>query len=149
MSAGVAALVAIESFTANLQASVREQSQALLGADLAMGSAGPFSPAAEATLDAIAAQAGPATERARTISFSAMAYVSRTAGTRLVQVVAVDGGYPFYGEMKTDPPGEWARLAQGGGVVVDPSLLLALDAKAGDVLSLGDARFPIRAPFWR
>ena len=145
VSAGVAALVAIESFTANLQASVREQSQALLGADLAMGSASAFSPAAEATLDAIAAQAGPATQRARTISFSAMAYVSRTTGTRLVQVVAVDGGYPFYGEMKTDPPGAWARLAPGGGVVVDPSLLLALDAKVGDVLSLGDAHFPIRA----
>ena len=59
--------------------------------------------------------------------------------------VAVEGGYPFYGEMKTDPPGEWARLAQGGGVVVDPSLLLALDAKVGDILSLGDAHFPIRA----
>jgi putative ABC transport system permease protein len=145
VSAGVAALVAIESFTANLQASVREQAQALLGADLAMGSASPFSPAAEATLAAIAAQAGPGTRQARTISFSAMAYIARTAGTRLVQVVAVDGGYPFYGEMKTDPPGEWARLAGGGGVVVDPSLLLALDAKAGDVLALGDARFTIRA----
>jgi putative ABC transport system permease protein len=145
VSAGVAALVAIESFTVNLQASVREQSQALLGADLQMGSASPFSPAAEATLDAIAAQAGRGTQRARTISFSAMAYVSRTTGTRLVQVVAVDGGYPFYGEMKTDPPGEWARLAAGGGVVVDPSLLLALDAKVGDLLSLGDAQFPIRA----
>ena len=59
VSAGVAALVAIESFTANLQASVREQSQALLGADLAMGSASAFSPAAEATLDAIARAGGP------------------------------------------------------------------------------------------
>ena len=145
VSAGVAALVAIEGFTANLQASVREQSQALLGADLAMGSASVFSPAAEQTLDAIAGQAGPGTQRARTVSFSAMAYIPRTAGTRLVQVVAVEGGYPFYGEMKTDPPGEWARLAQGGGVIVDPSLLLALDAKVGDVLSLGDERFPIRA----
>jgi putative ABC transport system permease protein len=145
VSAGVAALVAIESFTANLQASVREQSQALLGADLAMGSASAFSPAAEATLAAIEAQAGPGTRRARTISFSAMAYIERTAGTRLVQVVAVEGGYPFYGEMKTEPPGEWARLTGGGAVVVDPSLLLALDAKVGDVLVLGDSRFTIRA----
>ena len=145
VTAGVAAHVAIEGFTANLVDSVREQSQALLGADLALGSANAFSPAAEATLDAIAAQAGPATARARTTSFSAMSYVSRTAGTRLVQVVAVEGGYPFYGEMKTDPPGEWARLAVGGGVVVDPSLLLALEARVGDTLALGEGRFTIRA----
>jgi putative ABC transport system permease protein len=145
VTAGVAALVAIDGFTTNLVASVRDQSQALLGADLAMGSANPFSPAAEATLDAIAAQAGPGTARARTISFSAMAFVSRTTGTRLVQVVAVEGGYPFYGEMKTEPAGEWTHLGEGGTVVVDPSLLLALDAKVGDTLSMGDARFRIRA----
>jgi putative ABC transport system permease protein len=145
VTAGVAALVAIESFTVNLQASVREQAQALLGADLKLSSSSRFSPAAEATLDAITAQAGPGTERARTTSFSAMAYVSRTTGTRLVQVVAVDGGYPFYGEIKTDPPGAWASLTAGGGVVVDPSFLLALDAKVGDTLSLGEARLTIRA----
>ena len=145
VSAGVAALVAIESFTANLQASVREQSQSLLGADLALGSASAFTPAAEVTLDAIANQAGPGTQRARTISFSAMAFVPRTSGTRLVQVVAVEGGYPFYGEMKTDPPGAWAGLTGGGGIVVDPSLLLALDARVGDVLSLGDSKLTIRA----
>ncbi len=145
VTAGVAALVAIDGFTTNLVASVRDQSQALLGADLALGSANAFSPAAEKTIAAIAAQAGSATERAHTISFSAMAFISRTTGTRLVQVVAVEGGYPFYGEMKTDPPGEWPRLVEGGAVIVDPSLLLALDAKVGDTLSLGEARFPIRA----
>jgi putative ABC transport system permease protein len=145
VSAGVAALVAIESFTTGLQDSVREQSRALLGADLELGSASPFTPAAERTFADIRAQAGPEAQVARTVSFSAMAFVDRTAGTRLVQVVAVEGGYPFYGEMKTDPPGLWAGLAQGGGVIVDPSLLLSLEAKVGDTLSLGDARLPIRA----
>ena len=145
VSAGVAALVAIESFTTGLQDSVRDQSQALLGADLELGSAAPFTPAAEQTFAAIREQAGPDIQVARTVSFSAMAFVDRTAGTRLVQVVAVEGGYPFYGEMKTDPPGAWAALTGGGGVIVDPSLLLSLDAKVGDTLSLGDSKFAIRA----
>ena len=145
VSAGVAALVAIESFTTGLQDSVREQSQALLGADLQLGSASPFTPAAEEAFTAIRAQAGAGAQAARTVSFSAMAFVDRTAGTRLVQVVAVEGGYPFYGEMKTDPPGAWPTLTQGGGVIVDPSLLLALDAKVGDTLSLGDSKLAIRA----
>jgi ABC-type lipoprotein release transport system permease subunit len=48
---GVAALVAISSFTDSLQGSVREQARSLLGADLALGSANRFSPRAEAELE--------------------------------------------------------------------------------------------------
>jgi putative ABC transport system permease protein len=141
---GVAALVAIRSFADNLQDSVRGQARALLGADVAMASAAPFSAAAEDTLQRIAAAGDGRAQVARVTSFGAMAFVEGRPGTRLVQVVAVDGGYPFYGTMNTEPAGQWPRLAAGGGVLVDPSLLLALDAKVGDTLALGEARFPIR-----
>ena len=47
---GTAALVAINSFTDNLRESVGREARALLGADLALSSASPFSPAAEALL---------------------------------------------------------------------------------------------------
>ena len=72
-----------------------------------------------------------------------MAYVPRTSGTRLVQVAAVEGGYPFYGEVRTDPASAWAQLQQGARIVVDPSLLTALGARVGDTLALGEARFVI------
>src|SRR5437016_8293024 len=63
VTAGVAALVAIGSFTRNLQASVREQARSLLGADLMAGSATPFSPRAESLLASIATAARvPGTE---------------------------------------------------------------------------------------
>src|SRR6185503_12315694 len=90
------------------------------------------------------AKAGPAAQEARVARFAGMAYVPRTAGSRLVQVTAVEPGYPFYGAITTDPAGGWAGLAAGGGVLVDPSLLTALDARVGDVLALGEARLPIR-----
>ena len=57
VTAGVAALVAIGSFTRNLQASVREQARALLGADIGLGSATPFTPRAEAWIAELAAAA--------------------------------------------------------------------------------------------
>jgi FMN phosphatase YigB (HAD superfamily) len=50
VSAGVAALVSINSFSANLQASVQQQARAVLGADLALGSGNAFSARAEALL---------------------------------------------------------------------------------------------------
>ena len=137
---GVAALVAIGSFTDNLRDSVRGQARALLGADFALTSRRPLPAAAEAVLDTLARQGGRV---ARLTSFSAMAYVPRTSGTRLVQVAAVEPGYPFYGRIHTDPTDAWDRLQQGGLVVVDPTLLTALNARVGDTLALGEARFAI------
>jgi putative ABC transport system permease protein len=88
IAVGVAALVAVNSFTANLQDSVRSQAQALLGADLAFSSRRAFPALADSLLDALEGT------RARVTNFSAMSYVPRTDGTRLVQVSAVDG--PFH-----------------------------------------------------
>src|SRR5258707_1440840 len=149
VTAGVAALVAIGSFTRNLQASVRDQARALLGADLAMGSGTPFSPRAESQVAQIveSGRAGKTEpEVARVTSFSAMAYVPRTAGARPVQAMAIEGGFPYYGTIETSPPGRWTRLGEGGGVLVGPSPLPLFDARAGDVLSPGEANLEIRGP---
>jgi putative ABC transport system permease protein len=143
VAAGVAALVAINTFTDALQASVRAQARALLGGDLVASSAYPFTAETEKRLRRLADDAGGPVARARVVRFTAMAYVPRTAGTRLVQVQAVEPGYPYYGEVRTEPAGAWDRLAEGG-VLVDPALLTALDARVGDELALGEARFPIR-----
>ncbi len=137
---GVAALVAINSFTDSLRRSVREQARALLGADLSISSRRPLPASAEAVMDTL--RAGGA-ELARVTSFGGMAYVTRTAGTRLVQVAAVEGRFPFYGEIRTDPAAAWPQLAAGPHVVVDPALLAALGAEVGDTLALGEARFTI------
>jgi putative ABC transport system permease protein len=140
VAVGVAALVAIDSFTENLRASVRRQAQALLGADLSLVARQPLTKRAEAVLDTLVADGAML---ARVTSFGGMAYVPRTAGTRLVQVAAVEGGYPFYGSIHTDPGAAWSALQSGRNVVVDPSLLATLNARVGDTLSLGKARFVI------
>ena len=139
IAVGVAALVAINSFTDNLQDSVRSQARALLGADLALVSRQAFSPRVEALLDTLSRES----RLARITSFAAMAYIPRTAGTRLVHVAAVEGQYPFYGEIRTEPRPAWSELSEDRHVVVDPSLLTALDARLGDTVALGEGRFVI------
>ncbi len=143
VAVGVAALVAINSFTDNLRDSVRGQARLLLGGDLFAWSAGPFSARAEEALGRLAASV-PGASVARVSRFAAMAYVPHGSGSRLVGVVGIDGDYPFYGRLTTDPPGAWERLASGGGALVDPALLAVLDARVGDTLSLGEARLAIR-----
>jgi len=149
VAAGVAALVAVNSFASNLRDSVTSQAQALLGADLSVSSRKAFSPRVDRLLDSLVAarpgQPGRTGQVARAVSFGAMAYVPRTAGVRLVQVMAVEPGYPFYGEIRTDPAGTWPTLQQGGRILVDPSLLSALGARQGDSLALGEMRFVIAA----
>ncbi len=142
--AGVGALVAINSFTDNLRDSVAEQAQALLGADLSLRSREPLdtNAAATALIDSLVAVGGPTARVARSTSFTAMAYLRRSGTARLVQVRAVEPGWPFYGEITTRPSGAWGRIQQGE-ILVDPSLLGALGAAVGDTLALGDARYPI------
>ncbi|HSE51781.1 MAG TPA: FtsX-like permease family protein, partial [Gemmatimonadales bacterium] len=147
VTAGVAALVAINSFTVNLRTSVAEQAKAILGADLSITARAPFSPRVNALLDSLIAPDSAAGRspgrRALQVSFAAMAYVPRTAGVRLVQVRAVEGEFPFYGEITTEPAGRWLALRRLDGALVDPALLAALGGAVGDTLALGNARFPI------
>ena len=147
VTAGVAALVAINSFTVNLRTSVAEQAKAILGADLSITARAPFSPRVDALIDSLIAPDSAAGRfpgrRALQVSFAAMAYVPRTAGVRLVQVRAIEGDFPFYGAITTDPADRWLALRRRDGALVDPALLAALGGAIGDTLALGNARFPI------
>jgi predicted lysophospholipase L1 biosynthesis ABC-type transport system permease subunit len=139
IAVGVSALVAINSFTDNLQASVRAQARALLGADLAVSTNFPFSPRASALLDELRAAAATGRRSvtwARVTSLAAMAYVPRTAGSRLVQLQAAEPGYPFFGAIETSE-GLWPCL-QEDGAFVDPRC--GPSSRGRRHLSSGEAR---------
>jgi putative ABC transport system permease protein len=143
ISIGVAALVAISSFTANLETAVRREARSLLGADLALGRASPFTGRVKAALDSIQQAGVPVAAR---ISFSSMAYVRRIADrSRLADVRAVGHGFPFYGDVVTSPAGRWGALDTGRVALVDTSLLVGLGAAIGDSLVLGNSSFRVAA----
>ncbi len=140
ISLGVAALVAIDSFASNTHRSVREQARALLGGDIALSTRSTYTKPVLQALDSLRAEGVGVAD---VTSFASMAIVPRTGLTRLAQIEAVTPGYPFYGEIITSPAGQWAHLHKGRTALVDPALLVALDAHVGDTLSLGLARFAI------
>lgn len=148
VAAGVAALVAINGFTENLRTSVSAQAKALLGADIAISSRKAYPDRVVRLIDSLTRPHSVTAKRgahAQVTSFAGMAYVPRTAGSRLVQVKAVEPGYPFYGTIVTRPANRWSALTGGGRVIVDPTLITALGARIGDTLALGDGRFVIDA----
>lgn len=142
ISLGVAALVAIDSFSANIVRSVKDQSRALMGGDISFNSSKPIPPAVDSLFDSLARHG---LSFARVTTFPSMAVVPRTSGTRFAQVRGVTDNYPFYGNIVTEPAGRWPLLRQGANAIVDPSLLTSLNAKVGDTLRLGFGTFTIVA----
>ncbi|HWP02707.1 MAG TPA: FtsX-like permease family protein [Gemmatimonadaceae bacterium] len=140
ISFGVAALVAIDSFAANVERALREQSRQLVGGDITLAARQGWTPAAESVLEELR-QRGATVVKVTT--FPSMAVATRNGATRLAQVRAVGDEYPLYGSIATSPPHQWRMLREGRYALVDPGLLLALDARPGDTLALGYARFVI------
>lgn len=140
ISLGVAALVAITSFRTDVTGALHEESRALLGADVELRSRSPFQDEVRDLLDSLRRDGVPV---ASLTSFSSMAFAPRTGSTRLVEVRAVGGGFPFYGTIATTPAGRWDQLGDARRALVDPAVLVYLGIGPGDTVRLGDAAFRI------
>ena len=129
---GIAALVSIGSFAANVRSAIQTEAKGLLGADLFVTAPAPL---AAPVMEYLGALGG---EIARERMFSSMMTFPATRRLRLVQVHAVEGAFPFYGEFETDPDGAAARLRSGGPVIiVEPTLLAQFNVRIGDQVRLG------------
>lgn len=138
---GVAALVAINSFRTNAKESVRSESRSLLGADVRVWSNRAFPKALTAVLDSARSKYDVA-EVVQMVSMGVNAY---NGDARLVQLRGIDAGYPYYGDIVTEPANEWQKIQQGGRAVVDEAVLNDLGMSVGDTLLLGEAPFVIAA----
>ncbi|MCG3148903.1 MAG: hypothetical protein PCFJNLEI_02352 [Verrucomicrobiae bacterium] len=129
---GIAALVAIGSFGRTLRTAMEQQAKALLGADLEITSRQALSPEAEAFLRSLGG------EQARETSFTSMIQFPKSGDTRLVQVRALQGGFPFYGTMETLPAEAAGQFRTGGGALVEENLLTQFGAAVGDNIKVGE-----------
>jgi len=144
IATGTAALVAINTFTANLRTAVEGEARGLLGADLTLASRVAPTDALRRLADSLAcAGAIPCEARATVTTFGAMGYIPSRTGVRLVRVTAVEGSWPFFGTITTSPATVWPRLQTERVALVDPAFLTALGASVGDTLALGTLRLPI------
>lgn len=134
---GVASIVVAFSFRDNLQSSIRTQSKSLLGADLAIESREPFSPEGEALIASVGG------DQSRQIGFTSMAYFPGSGASRLVQIRAISGKFPYYGALETEPPSAVQQFQDGANALVDENVMLQFNAKVGDRLKIGDQEFRI------
>ncbi|MEM8557299.1 MAG: FtsX-like permease family protein [Bacteroidota bacterium] len=147
MALGVAALVAIRSFGANVEASVTAQARELFGADLEIESRQPFTDGSAVLIDSVLA-AFPG-RQASEASFASMALFpaperdSLAGGTRLVNVRAVEGAFPLYGSIETTPGDALSRFQEQDEALVAASLLLQYGVEVGDSVQVGQRTYRI------
>jgi len=134
---GIAALVAIGSFGRALRSTIEQQAKALLGADLEITSRQALSPEAETLLRSLGG------EQARETSFTSMVQFPKSGDTRLVQVRALAGAFPFYGVMETEPAEAAEQFRNGAGALVEENLLTQFGAALGDTIKVGELAVPI------
>ncbi|GAB2535820.1 ABC transporter permease [Rufibacter soli] len=134
---GIAALVAIFSFGYNLREDIDSQAKELIGADLVISSNRPVDAKMLPLLDSLG------TRRSQERSFASMVLFPKSLGTRLVQVRALQGEFPYYGQLETTPAAAAQSFRDGQQALVDKTLMLQFNARVGDSIKVGELTFQI------
>jgi len=118
---GVAALVGVELFAANMDQAIQREARNLLAADVELRTTRPLTPEGTAILSQLDSRG---IARMQVSELVAMAVGS--GGTQLIELKAVEPGYPFYGTLRAEPDDAPPALFDGTQVLVEESLLIRL-----------------------
>ena len=132
---GIAALVAVTSFGDNLSKGIDSQAKELLGADLSLRKRQAIDfPEMEKLAD----------QHAVEVNFASMVFFPKNGESRLTQVRALEGDFPFYGAFETLPSyGEQDFRKAGKRALVEKTLLAQFDSQVGDSIRVGNVTLQI------
>ena len=133
---GIAAVVSIQLFSENLKENIQRQSKTLMGADFIIDSRQIPNDIVQAIIDSLGADASE-------VNFSSMAAFPKNGESKFVRVRGMEGGFPFYGTLDTEPLSAASSYQESGGALVDATTMLQFDLKPGDSIKLGKLTLPI------
>ena len=146
IAVGVGAIVALRSVIQSVRNTFAGEARTLITADAIITSNQPI----KAELGAKIAQrlAAAGADSIRSIELATMTRAADRANgrARMVELRAVEDGFPYYGTMRLADGLRYDHgLLRGFGVIVRPELLAQLGVKVGDRLTIGSQRYTIRA----
>ncbi|MEW6324134.1 MAG: FtsX-like permease family protein [Nitrospirota bacterium] len=133
---GVGSLVGVSGFSATLERTVRKEARSLMAADVQVRVNRPLSDAGRAALESWRRRGAEVVAASELV---AMAANPASDATALVELKAVEPGYPFYGELAVSPPEAARALADPAQALVEEGLLTRLGLEPGDHFQLGGA----------
>ena len=142
---GVFSLTAVRGVLTGLSESLAGQARAIVGADLVLSGNRPLAgPAVEPMLAEL--RAAGAIEAGVTSFYTMVTRPAGAAGARTTQLVrlrAVEGRYPPYGTIASQPPGLIARLGARPSLLIDPAIARSLGLAAGERVRVGQLEVTI------
>jgi len=139
---GVAAIASVSSLSRSLTEGISREGRRILGGDMAFSL---LQREAGAPERAFLESKG----RVNVIATMRAMAIAGEKGSGLVEMKAVDRGYPTVGALETDPQMSpidlFAERNGAFGAAVDPALLARLDLKVGDRVTVGAAHVELRA----
>lgn len=155
---GVGALVSVSLFAANVERAVTREARGLLGGDLEVRLSHGLSESGEATLRSLAARGVAVTHVSELVAMAGVPEQARAIPraerpTQIIELKAVEEGYPFYGTLRMEPARPLAELLTPSastcpsspcyGAVVQESLLIRMGLSVGDRVKVGRAVFTV------
>jgi putative ABC transport system permease protein len=134
---GVGSVTGINSYKNSLKNSILKESKTLMGADISFDSSRKLTKAQISEIHKILPKDSNSTS---TVQFLSMMSNENSGETNLSMVKAVGIGYPFYGELKTNPYDAYTNL-KSNEILLDESITKNLELKLGDKVKLGETSF--------
>lgn len=143
VAVGVGALTGVRSFSRAFHDLLLREARTLMAADISVRVFAMPTPEETAVMQDLEKRGLRRTQITETLT---MASTSAVPEPVLVSVKAVDPAvYPFYGEVKLDPPAALRQTLDSGSAAVSDDLLIRLKARVGDNVRLGGQEFRIAA----
>ena len=134
---GIAAVVALDSLNYSLRDDIDRNAKELLGADLVVNGEKKFNPELQAAFDSLKLP------HASEIDMASMVLFLNNNGSRLIRLVAMEGDFPFYGEIETMPADAYQQMKKGGYAMLDETLASQFEVSSGDSIRVGNSVFKI------
>lgn len=141
VAAGVGALTGVRGFSTAFHESLRKEARTLMAADLLIRQFAPPSPEQEKVIADWERRGARLSRITETVSMIA---AGGSEAPALVSVKAVDPAtYPWYGNVRLEPPAPLSQALTPETIAVSDDLLLRLNVQPGGRVRLGDAGFRV------
>ena len=134
---GIAALVAIGSLNYSMQEELNKNAKELLGADLLIKSNKKFEGEFVKSIDTVKRKIAYEADMASMVMFM------NTRQSRLVKLTAMQGEFPFYGKLITQPSYAYSLTQSGDYIMLDESLARQYEVSSEDSIKVGNRMFKV------
>lgn len=134
---GIAAVVALDSFSHTMENDIDRNAKELIGADLVVNGDKKFGPEIRAAFDSTKLL------QASEADMASMVLFLNNGQSRLIRLVAFSGPFPFYGKIETLPEDAYGKLQTGSYAMMDETLASQFEVSSDDSIRVGNRVFKV------